>query len=65
MVAKIKAKFIPKDLNLFRRLHNLRHQGMLVKEYTEEFYKLNISTDYGKRERDEEKNSTAIFKSTA
>jgi hypothetical protein len=46
MVAKLKAKFIPKDyqINLFRKLQNLRHKGMIVKEYTEEFYKMNIRT---------------------
>ena len=40
MVAKLKAKFIPKDyqINLFKRLKNLRHKGLLVKEYSEEFY---------------------------
>jgi hypothetical protein len=55
MVAKLKAKFIPKDyqINLFRKLQNLRQKGMTVKEYTEEFYRLNIRT--GQRERDEEK----------
>jgi hypothetical protein len=44
MVAKLKAKFIPKDywINIFRRLQNLRQKGMTVKEYTKEFYKLNI-----------------------
>jgi hypothetical protein len=36
MVAKIMAKFIPKDyqINLFRKLQNLRQKGMTVKEYT-------------------------------
>jgi hypothetical protein len=55
MVAKLKAKFIPKDyhINMFRRLQNLRQKRMIVKEYTEEFYKLNIRT--GQREKDEEK----------
>jgi hypothetical protein len=55
MVAKLKDKFIPKDyqLNLFRRLQNLRQKGLSVKEYTEEFYKLNIRA--GHRENDEEK----------
>jgi hypothetical protein len=55
MVAKLKAKFIPKDyqINLFRKLQNLRQKGMTVKEYTEEFYRLNIRT--GQRERDEER----------
>jgi hypothetical protein len=55
MVAKLKEKFMPKDyqINLFRKLQNLRQKGMTVKEYTEEFYKLNIRT--GQREKDEEK----------
>ena len=55
MVAKLKAKFIPKDyqINLFRKLWNLRQKGMTFKEYTEEFYRLNIRT--GQRERDKEK----------
>jgi hypothetical protein len=44
MVAKLKAKFIPKyyQINMFRKLKNLRQKGLLVKEYTEEFYRLNI-----------------------
>jgi hypothetical protein len=55
MVAKLKVKFIPKDyqVNLFRKIQNLRHKGLSVKEYTEEFYKLNIRA--GHRENDEEK----------
>jgi hypothetical protein len=55
MVAKLKVKFMPKDyqINLFRRMQNLRQRGLTVKEYTEEFYKLNIRA--GQRERDEEK----------
>jgi hypothetical protein len=60
MVAKLKAKFIPKDyqINLFRKLQNLRQKGMTVKEYTEEFYKMNIRT--GQREKDDEKVSRYI-----
>jgi hypothetical protein len=44
MIAKMKAKFIPRDyqINLFRRMQNLRQKLMTVKEYTKEFYKLNI-----------------------
>jgi hypothetical protein len=44
MIAKFKVKFMPKDyqLNLYSKLQNLRQNGMLVKEYTEEFYRLNI-----------------------
>jgi hypothetical protein len=55
MVAKLKAKFMPKDyqISLFRRMPNLRHRGLIVKEYTKDFYKLNIRS--GQRERDEEK----------
>jgi hypothetical protein len=55
MVAKLKVKFMPKyyQINLFRKLQNLRQKGMIVKEYTEEFYKLNIRT--GQQEKDEEK----------
>jgi hypothetical protein len=55
MVAKLKEKFIPKDyqISLFRRMQNLRQRGLTVKEYTEEFYKLNIRV--GQRERDKER----------
>jgi D-serine dehydratase len=55
MVAKMKAKFIPRDyqINLFRRLQNLRQKGMTVKEYTENFYRLNIRA--GHKESDDEK----------
>eukprot|EP00253_Pinus_taeda_P032129 PITA_32129 len=44
MVSKLKSKFMPKEyqLNLFRKLQNLRQKGMTVNEYTEEFYKLTI-----------------------
>jgi hypothetical protein len=55
MIAKMKAKFIPKDyqITLFRRMQNLRQKLMSVKEYTEEFYKLNIRA--GHHESDDEK----------
>eukprot|EP00253_Pinus_taeda_P002204 PITA_02204 len=44
MVSNLKAKFLPKDyhLNLFKQMQNLKQKGMSVKEYTEEFYRLNI-----------------------
>jgi uncharacterized protein YjbK len=60
MVAKMKAKFMPKNyqIKLFRKLQNLRQKGMIVKEYTKEFYKLNIKAR--QRERDEEKVSRYI-----
>jgi hypothetical protein len=55
MIAKMKAKFIPRDyqINLFRRMQNLRQKLMKVKEYTEEFYRLNIRE--GHQEIDDEK----------
>jgi hypothetical protein len=55
MVAKMRAKFIPKDYqtNMFRRMQNLRQKGMTVKEYTEEFYRLNIKGSH--HESDDEK----------
>jgi hypothetical protein len=55
MVAKLKAKFIPKDyqINLYRRLQNLKQRGLSVKEYTEEFYQLNIRV--GQKENEDEK----------
>jgi hypothetical protein len=55
MIAKLKAKFIPRDyqITLFRRMQNLRQKLMTVKEYTEEFYKLNIRASH--RESDDEK----------
>jgi hypothetical protein len=55
MIAKMKAKFIPRDyqITLFRRMQNLRQKLMMVKEYTEEFYRLNIRA--GHRESDDEK----------
>jgi hypothetical protein len=55
MIAKMKAKFIQRDyqITLFRRMQNLRQKLMSVKEYTEEFYRLNIRA--GHRESDDEK----------
>jgi hypothetical protein len=55
MIAKMKAKFIPRDyqITLFRRMQNLRRKLMTIKEYTEEFYKLNIRATH--RESDDEK----------
>jgi hypothetical protein len=55
MMAKMKVKFIPRDyqITLFRRMQNLRQKLMTVKEYTEEFYKLNIRE--GHQENNDEK----------
>ena len=46
MVGNLKEKCIPKDyqISLFRRMQNLRQRGLNLKEYTKEFYKLNITT---------------------
>jgi uncharacterized membrane protein YgcG len=54
MVAKMKVKFMPKyyQINMFRKLQNLRQKGMKFKEYIEDFYRMNIRTR--KREKDEE-----------
>eukprot|EP00253_Pinus_taeda_P006315 PITA_06315 len=48
MVAKLKGKFLPKDyqVELCLRVQNLRQKGMTVKEYTEEFYRVNIRVGY-------------------
>jgi hypothetical protein len=43
---------------MFRRMQNLIQKGMTVKEYIEDFYRLNIRD--GQRERDEEKVSRYI-----
>ena len=46
MVTKLEAKFIPVDyeIELFKRLQNLKQKDMIVKDYTEEFYKLTIQS---------------------
>eukprot|EP00253_Pinus_taeda_P007847 PITA_07847 len=48
MVAKLKGKFLPEDyqVELCRRVQNLRQKGMTVKEYTEEFYRVNLRAGY-------------------
>jgi hypothetical protein len=60
MVAKLKAKFIPKEyqINLFIRFQNLRQKILSVKEYTEEFYRLNIRA--GHKENEDEKTTRYI-----
>jgi hypothetical protein len=53
MVDKLKAEFIPNDyqMNMFKKLQNMRHKCLLVKEYNEEFYKMNKRV--GHRENEE------------
>jgi hypothetical protein len=60
MVAKLKENFIPKDyqINLFRRLQNLRYKRLSVEEYPEEFYKMNIRD--GQKENEDEKTTRYI-----
>ena len=44
MVTRLKGKFIPKyyQLSLFINTHNLNQKLMNVREYIEEFHKVNI-----------------------
>ena len=60
MVTKLKAKFILADneLELFKRLQNLKQKDMATKDYTEEFYKLTIQSRH--RELSKEKVSRYI-----
>jgi hypothetical protein len=60
MIVKMKVKFILIDyqITMFRRMQNLRQKLMTVKEYTEEFYRLNIRA--GHWESDDEKVSRYI-----
>eukprot|EP00253_Pinus_taeda_P004479 PITA_04479 len=48
MVVKLKGRFLPKDyqVDLCRRVQSLRQKGMTVKEYTEEFYRVNLRAGY-------------------
>eukprot|EP00253_Pinus_taeda_P015838 PITA_15838 len=48
MEAKLKEKFLPKDYHimLYRQVQNLKQRGMTVREFTEEFYKLNLRAGY-------------------
>ena len=44
MVNKVKKKFLPTDYQviLVRKMQNLKQKNMILKEYTKEFYKLDI-----------------------
>jgi hypothetical protein len=50
MIAKMKEKFIPRDyqITVFWGMQNLRQKLMTVKEYTEEFYGMNIRAGHCK-----------------
>ena len=44
----MRAKFFPKDfqLILYRQVQNLRQRLLMVIQYTEEFYKVNLRVGY-------------------
>eukprot|EP00253_Pinus_taeda_P029290 PITA_29290 len=48
MEAKLKEKFLSKEyqIMLYRQVQNLKQRGMTVREFTEEFYKLNLRARY-------------------
>lgn len=48
MVAKLKGRFLPRDyqITLHRQVQNLRQKGFTIKEYTEEFYRVNLQAGY-------------------
>ena len=48
MVNKVKNKFLPIDyqVSLLRKMQNLRQKDMTVKEYTKEFYRLDIRSGH-------------------
>ena len=48
MIAKMRDKFLPKvyQLILYRQVHNLRQILLTMREYIEEFYKVNLRDGY-------------------
>ena len=48
MVAKMRGKFLPKDyhLGLYKQMQKLIQRVLIVREYTEEFYKVNLRAGY-------------------
>lgn len=48
MVAKMRGKFLPKNyqLGLYKQMQNLRQSMLTMREYTEEFYKVNLRASY-------------------
>ena len=48
MVNKVKNKFLPIDyqVSLLRKMQNLKQKDMTMKEYTEEFYRLDIRSGH-------------------
>ena len=48
MVAKLRGKFPPKyfQISLFKQIQNLKQRTTTMKEYIEEFYKINLRAGY-------------------
>lgn len=48
MIKKMKAKFLSKeyDLSFYKDIHKLKQRMLTVKEYTEEFYRMNSREGY-------------------
>ena len=48
MVEKLRGKFLPKDFHIFqfKEMQNLKQKTMIVREYTKEFYKINLRAKY-------------------
>lgn len=55
MISKLKCKFLPKDhqVQMFKRLQNLRQREIDIKSYTEEFYKLSLRSSHHENEDEE------------
>ena len=48
MIANMRIKLFPKDyqLSLYRHMQNLRQSSLTIREYTEEFYRVNLRAGY-------------------
>ena len=48
MEEKLRGKFLPKEfqISLFKQMQNMKQRAMIVKEYTKEFYKINLRVGY-------------------
>ena len=48
MTTKLRGKFLPKDyqLILFRKMQNINQKSMKIREFIEEFYKVNIRSGH-------------------
>lgn len=48
MISKMKSKFLSKyyHIYLYKQVRNLKQRAMTMKEYTEEFYRVNLQAGY-------------------